>query len=210
MKHFKIPAVTVDPSAVIMFQVHQVQEAPRVTRVPRDLLARQDKRVIKEIKGCQGWWDLKERKVLLDHQVRQGQKVQLGLEVFQVLKGREDLEVDLETLVKKVTLELRGFLVVMDSQGCQVPKGHRVPEEQQDLQGWRDLVGLLDPSALLVLRGFQGYLRLYLRHFLSLLSPHRSLNRPNHLNLPNQHRNHKVLCPGRSNPLWPPLQHLVS
>ncbi|GLD50910.1 collectin-12-like protein [Lates japonicus] len=61
--------------------------------------------------------------------------------------GPEDLVVDLETLVTKVILGLRGFLVGMDRQGCQDRKGHRGPEEQQDLQGW---MGLLDPSALLV------------------------------------------------------------
>lgn len=196
-----------------MFQVHQVQGAPKGTRVPRGQWASQDKRVIKETKGCQGWWDLKERKGLPDHQVRQVQRVQPVLGVFQGLKDRGGLEVDLESLVKKVTLGLRGFLVGMDSQGCQGHKGHRGPEDQQDLQGTRGLVALLDPLALQVLQGYQAYLRLHLLHFQSLLSPLsplRSLNPPNHLNLPNQPRNHKAPCPGRSSPLWSLSQHLVS
>lgn len=196
-----------------MFQVHQVQEAPGVTRVPRAQWARQDKRVIKETKGCQGWWDLKERKVLLDRRVGQGQRVQPGLEVFQEPKGQEGLEVDLETLVRKVTLGIQDFLAGTEWQGFQDRQGHRVPEEQQVPQGWRGLVVLLDPSALPVLPGYQGCLRLYFLPFQSLLSPLgllRSLNPPNHLNLPNQQWNKKAPCPGRSSPLWPLLQHLVS
>lgn len=55
-------------SAVVMFQVHQVQGAPGVTKGLRGQLAQQDRKVIKETKGHLGWWDLKERKVLLDHQ----------------------------------------------------------------------------------------------------------------------------------------------
>lgn len=131
-------------------------------RVPRGQWVRQDKKVIKETKGWQDWWDLKERKVLLDHQARQVQRVHPVLGVFRGLKGLEDLAVDLETLVTKVILGLQGFLVGMDRRGCQDRKGHRGPEEQQDLQGWMGLVGLLDPSALLVFQGYQGYLHLYL------------------------------------------------
>lgn len=149
-------------SVINMFQVHLVQGVPEVTRVLRGQWARQDKRVIKETKECQDWWDLKERKVLLDHKVRQVQRVHLVLGVFQGLKDQEGLEVDLETLVIKVTLGLRGFLVGMDRQGCKGHKGHRGPEGQQDLQGWMGLGGLLDPSALPVLQGYQGYLHLHL------------------------------------------------
>lgn len=184
-----------------------------MTRVPRGRWARQDKRVIKETKGCQGWWDLKERKVLLDHWVGQGQRVQPGLEVFQGPKGQEGLEADLETLVRKVTLGIQDLLVGTEWQAFRDRQGLRGREEQQVPQGWRGLVVLLDLSALLDLPDYQGCLRLYFLPFQSLLSPLgllRSLNPQNHLNLPNQQWNKKAPCPGRSSPLWPLLQHPVS
>ena len=146
----------VNSSVVVVFQVHQVQGVPGVTRALRGQWVRQDKRVIKETKGCQDWQDQKERKVLLDHQARQVQRVRQVLGVFQGLKDQEVLEVDLESPVIKVTLGLRGFLVGMARQGRQDYKGHRGPEEQQDLQGWMGLVGLLDPSALPGPQGCQG------------------------------------------------------
>lgn len=104
-------------------------------RVPRGQWASQDKRVIKETKVCQGWLDLKEKKVLLAHQVPQDQRAQQGHGVFQGLKVREGLEADLEALVKKVTQGLRDFLAGMDNQGYQDHKGHRGTEEHQDLKG---------------------------------------------------------------------------
>lgn len=61
--------------------------------------------------------------------------MQLGHGVFQGLKVREGLEADLESLVKKATRGLLDFLVGMDNQEYQDHKGHRGPEEQQDLQG---------------------------------------------------------------------------
>lgn len=101
--------------------------------------------------------------MLLDYQVQLVQRVRLGLEVFQGLKGHEGLEVDLESVGRRAALELQGSLAELDSQGCQDPKDHRAPEELQDLQVWKDHEGLLDLLALLVLQGYQGYLPLYLQ-----------------------------------------------
>lgn len=94
-----------------MFQVHQVQGAPGETGGPKGQWVRQEKKVIKETEGCQDWWDPKERKVLLDHQVRQVHQVDLELGVFQDLKDREGPVADLEALVTKVNLGHQGFLV---------------------------------------------------------------------------------------------------
>lgn len=98
-------------SVIVIFQVHQVQGAPKETGDPRDQWASWDKRVIKERKGFQEHLDLRERKVLLVYLVRQVHRVHLGLGVFQDLKAREGLEVDLEALVTKVTLGQQDFLV---------------------------------------------------------------------------------------------------
>lgn len=68
--------------------------------------------------------------------------------------------VDLETLVRKVTLGFQGLLGGMDLPECQDRPGHKGPEEQQDLQVWKDPVGLLDPWALQVLPVSQDFLEL--------------------------------------------------
>lgn len=142
---------------MIVSQVHQVQEAPGEIGVPKGQLVRQDKRVIKETEGFQDCWDLKERKVLLDHQVQQVHRVHPGLGVFQDLKDPEGPVVDLEVLVTKVTLGHQGFLVGMGRQDYRDHKGHRGPEDQQDHKGH---MGLLDLLALQVLQGLLDYLLL--------------------------------------------------
>lgn len=191
-----------------------------MTKVPKDQLASQDRRVIKGTRECRGLWDLKERKELPGHQGSKGQRVHLGLGVFQGLRGQEGQEVDLEVLVRKVTLGLQDFRVGMDNQGFQGLKGHRGPEEQQDLQVWKDHVGLLDPLVPLVLQDCQDCLTLHLKnqfhlgrllnlitlwllhplnHLLNLLKPPNKFNPLNHpnplnqLNPPNLQRNHKVM-----------------
>lgn len=174
-----------------------------MTRVPRGQWVSQDKRAIKETKGCWDWWDLKERKVLLVYQGQQVQRVQPGLGVFPGPKDREGLGADLEILVKRAMRALLGFLVGMDCQGRKELKGHRGPEEQLGLQGWKDLVGPSDPSAPPVLQDFLGYLHLDLQ---LLQSPHsplcqlRSLNPPNHLNLQNHLSLQNHLNPPNLNP----------
>lgn len=61
-----------------------------------------------------GHLDLKEKEVLLDHQVQQGQKARLDHGVFQVLRVQEGLEADLVFLEGKVNQGMWDFLVGMD------------------------------------------------------------------------------------------------
>lgn len=105
-----------------------------MTEVLRGQWAKQDKKVIKETKDCSDWWDPKESKVRPALRVLQVQKVQLGHEVFQELKDQEGLVVDLESLVRKVTLGLQGLPVEMEFLEYQDHQGHKGPEDQQDLQ----------------------------------------------------------------------------
>ncbi|CAG5896532.1 unnamed protein product [Menidia menidia] len=146
--------------ALLMVQVHRVQKAQGVIKVPRDKWVSQGKRVIKETEACLDQWDLKERKVLLDHQVLLVQKVQWGLGGFKELKDLEGLEVELEIPVRKVSPELLGYPVGMDNLDYQGHKGHRGREGQLDLQAQMGHAGLLDPLALLDLQASQGYLQL--------------------------------------------------
>lgn len=186
-----------------------------MTRDPKAQWASQGRRVREGTWGWQEWQDKKEKKAHQGHQGCQAPREHLGLEAVLGLKGPEGQEVGQGPPARKASPVSRDSLAGMDRQDLRGHQGLRDQEEWQVLQGWMDLVGLLDPLAQLVHRGFQDYLL----NLLDLLNP---LNLPNLLNLPSvpnpprrlnpPSRQHKQRPPflSKASPLSPQLQCLVS